>query len=278
MSDTDEFITHLQRFGLTEQEAQLYFRLLASGPTTSSSLTEVLSLDHEDINRMLTTLIENDMVRPSLQSPTKYAAVELDVVLEAAMQNCASELQDVKARRQEFVAFSRQHPLHPSADVSTFKMLRNVREIASVAISTLLSTEEEFLWIAPKEGLELASTFGINNAVHEFYERGGSARGITDITAQTIPLVQELLDIGEEVRHFDGYRGMYYGVFDRRHCMSAINIDVSQLTPDTPARALYTEDSLYAQYLLALFELLWKQSVSAEERIQELLERGAGQS
>jgi len=183
----------------------------------------------------------------------------------------------MKARQQEFIAFSRQHPLHPSADASTFKMLRNIREIASVAISTLLSTEAEFLWIAPREGLLFGSKFGINNVVHELYERGGSTRGITDITAQTIPLVQKLLDIGEDVRHFDGYRGMYYGLFDRRHCMSAINVDVKQLTPDTPARALYTEDSLYAQHLLALFEFLWKQAVPAQQRIDELLEHETGE-
>ncbi len=129
--------------------------------------------------------------------------------------------------------------------------------------------------MSPKEGLEMASTFGINNVVHELYENGGCTRGMTNVTDETIPLVQELLDIGEDVRHFDGYRGMYYGVFDRRHCISAINIDVKQLTPDTPARALYTEDSLYAQHLLVFFELLWKQATPAQQRIDELLEHEA---
>ncbi|MGZ4932124.1 MAG: hypothetical protein ACXV46_04990 [Halobacteriota archaeon] len=36
---------------------------------------------------------------------------------------------------------------------------------------------------------------------------------------------------------------------------------------------LYTDKSRYATYLLSLFELLWKQSVPAQQRIDELLEQ-----
>ncbi len=89
-----------------------------------------------------------------------------------------------------------------------------------------------------------------------------------------IPLVQELLDIGEDVRHFEGYREMYHVLFDRKHCTSAINADIKQITPDTPARALYTEDSLYAQHLFTLCDLMRKQAVPAQECIDELLKRG----
>ncbi len=137
MSSEDESVRHLLGLGLNEKEAQLYFHLLKYGPTTSSSLAKALSVDLEDIHRTLTALIEEDIVRPSLSSPTMYVAVELSIVLEAAMQRRASELQDMEAREQELREYSYQHPLHPSADLSTFKMLRNIREIASVALSTL---------------------------------------------------------------------------------------------------------------------------------------------
>lgn len=247
----DAFITGLIEFDLTEQEAQCYYYLLTCGPQTSPSLAKALSVDRDGVHRTLTTLIEKDMVRPSLQSPTTYVAVELSIALETAMQHRTSELEDIKARQQELREFSHQHPLHPSAEVSTLQVVRNVREIASTVLSTLLSTEAEFLWIVPKEGLHVASIFGINDIVRELCERGGCTRGITDITAPMIPLVQELLDIGEEVRHLDGYRGVYYALFDSQHCMSAINVDMKQLTPDTPASALYTNDSVYATYLLS---------------------------
>jgi hypothetical protein len=37
-----------------------------------------------------------------------------------------------------------------------------------------MSATKEFLWIAPKEGLLLASMFGINDVVNELAERGGT--------------------------------------------------------------------------------------------------------
>jgi len=92
-----------------------------------------------------------------------------------------------------------------------------------------------------------------------------------------IPLVQEVLDIGEDVRHFEGYQGLYFGVFDRKHCVSAINIGVKQVKLDEPATMLYTDDPAYAGYLVTTFEMLWERSVPGEQRIHELLKQGPPQ-
>jgi hypothetical protein len=83
------------------------------------------------------------------------------------------------------------------------------------------------------------------------------------------------LDIGADVRHFGDYRGAYYGVFDKKHCISAINIDVKHLKLDEPLSMLYTDNPVYARYLITTFEMFWKQAVPAEERINELLKDGS---
>ncbi|MGZ4907610.1 MAG: helix-turn-helix domain-containing protein, partial [Halobacteriota archaeon] len=81
MTDEDDFITHLMGFGLTEKEAQCYFHLLRYGPKTPSPLAKALHTYREDVHRTLTVLIEKGMVRPSLDSPTVYTAVELETAL-----------------------------------------------------------------------------------------------------------------------------------------------------------------------------------------------------
>jgi len=116
--------------------------------------------------------------------------------------------------------------------------------------------------------------FGVNDVVQELSRRGGKTRGITDITHDTIPLVQEVIDVGEEVPHVDGYLGLFYTVFDKKHCISAINIDIKHHKPDEPATMLYTDDPVYARYFVSTFERLWQQSTPAEQRIQELLKQG----
>src|SRR5674536_220210 len=89
-------------------------------------------------------------------------------------------------------------------------MLKTTKEVVSTTILTIGHTNEEFIWIVPKEGLQAASMFGINSVVQELTERGGKTRAITDITYNTIPFVQEVIDAGVEARHFEGYSGLLY--------------------------------------------------------------------
>jgi sugar-specific transcriptional regulator TrmB len=278
MTAEDEFIRRLIGFGLSEKEAQTYLHLLKYGPKTPSPLAKALHTYREDAHRTLTGLIDNGMVRPSLDAPTIYTAVDLDTALESAIKKHESELREMETRKLELQELAKQHRFRASDEVGTFKMLKNIREIVSTAIPIISSIEQEFLWIAPKEGVQLSCLFGINDLVRELSERGGKTRGITDITYSTIPFVQELLDVGEDVRHSEGYRGVYYGVFDRKHCISAINIDVKHVRLNEVASMLYATDPVYGRYLASTFEMLWNQSVPAEQRIQELLEQGPPQA
>jgi hypothetical protein len=82
--------------------------------------------------------------------------------------------------------------------------------------------------------------------------------------------VRELLQIGEQVRHIDKH-GVMFVVFDRKHSMTAIS-NPARVSLNAPMAALWTDDPNYAEYLAATFEMLWKQSVPADQRIKELLE------
>jgi hypothetical protein len=78
------------------------------------------------------------------------------------------------------------------------------------------------------------------------------------------------------VRH--NGEGFSYNVFDKKISTSAINANLTRFSPDEPLIALHTTDRTYARYLVSTFELLWKQSIPAEKRIQELLQEGPPQA
>jgi len=274
MVDDSKFITKLIEFGFSEKEAQLYLHLLKYGPKPTSLLAKSLKTYREDVYRMLTSLIDKGMVRPSLETPTVYAAVDLDIALETALKKRESELREMEMRKQELQELSKQQRFRPSDEFSTFKILKSVKEIVTVSISSLTSAEKELLFVVPADMLVIASLYGINEESKKLIERGGRVRGISDISYTYIEPAQELLNIGEDIRHYDRYRGLFFGVIDRKICFSSINADISRISLDEPSILLWTDDPIYAEYLASTFEMLWERSIPAAQRIEELLKEG----
>ncbi|MGZ8879494.1 MAG: TrmB family transcriptional regulator [Halobacteriota archaeon] len=277
MDDNAPFITRLIEFGLSEKEAQLYLHLLKYGPKTPSPLAKSLKTYREDVHRTLTSLIEKGMVRPSLDSPTQYTAVELESALESALKKHETELREMEQRKRELEELSRQQRFRPSDEVSTFKILKSVKDVMTVSLSALASAEKEWMAVIPPIASVLSSLFVIEDD-KQFIGRGGRIRFITDITYPYVETIREHLDAGMEVRHFDNYSGLLFFVFDGKIGMSVINVaDLKRASLSELVSVLWTDDPAYAQYLGSTFELLWEQSIPAEERIQELLKQGRPQ-
>jgi sugar-specific transcriptional regulator TrmB len=274
MADDSEFISRLISFGLNEKEAQLYFHLLKYGPKPPSLLAKSLKTYREDVYRTLTSLIDKGMVNPSLETPTVYAAVDLEIALDAALKKHESELREMEMKKQELQELSRQQRFRPSDEFATYKILKSVKEVMAASISLVSSMEEEFLVCVNEVAAVVASLYGINETAKELIDRGGKVRIITDISYPLIELAQQLLDIGEDVRHYDKYQGIMFLVFDRKSSISAINADVKRMSLDEPVSALWSDDSTYANYLVSTFDLLWEQAIPAVQRIEELLEEG----
>jgi sugar-specific transcriptional regulator TrmB len=277
MDDEAEFITRLIGFGLSEKEAQLYLHLLKYGPKTPSPLAKSLKTYREDVHRTLTSLIEKGMVRPSLDAPTIYAAVDLDAALESAVKKHESELREMETRKRELHELSERQRFRPSDEVATFKIIKSIKELVGISGPLAAAAKNEIVIITPGEVIAVASMFGITDEVKNMIGRGGNFRMLTDVSYSDIGFINEALDIGEDIGHLDGYQGVYFAVVDRKICLHGINLDIKHLALTQPIAMLYTDDPIYAEYLLATFEMLWQQSVPAAQRIEELKKQGPPQ-
>ena len=132
--------------------------------------------------------------------------------------------------------------------------------------------KEEWLVAVPGIATVIACLFGVNDAAAALIQRGGKVRTIIDISYPVIDNVRELLNIGEDVRHIDRH-GISFVVFDRKQSITGLSVP-ERVSLSAPMSGLWTDNPTYAMYLVTTFEMLWKQSVPAEERIQELLEQG----
>jgi sugar-specific transcriptional regulator TrmB len=112
-------------------------------------LAKSLKTYREDVYRTLTGLIDKDMVKPSLETPTVYAAVDFDLALEAAFKKHETELREMEQRKQELEELSKQQHFRPSDEFSTFEFLTSLREVITTSISNLASTKKEWVTVVP---------------------------------------------------------------------------------------------------------------------------------
>jgi sugar-specific transcriptional regulator TrmB len=171
------------------------------------------------VHRTLASLIEKGMVHPSLESPTIYAAVDLDTALGSALQKQQSELREMEQKSRELHELLKQQRFRHSDEVSTFKIIKNMKGFIAVSMLLLDALQEEWLAAAPAILTAFASLFGVNEAVSEFIKRGGKVRAIIDISYQVIEPVREMISIGEEVRHIDQHE-ITFVVFDKKSLLA----------------------------------------------------------
>jgi len=152
-------------------------------------------------------------------------------------------------------------------------ILESVKDAIAAASAVVESAESELLWLLPPELLAFAGTYGLTTRSKMLIENGVRVRGITQISEAHIDMVRRFLDIGEEVRHIDQYRGEFLVVADKKESISSIPqqaVTVDGLSLDDRIIGFWTDDPTYAEYLANIFEASWKEALDARKRIQEL--------
>ena len=215
MADDSEFLSRLMSFGLSKKEAQAYLHLLKYGPKPPTLLAKSLKTYRKDVYRTLTVLMNKGMVNPSLETPTVYAAVDLDIALDTALKKHESELREMEMRKRELQELSRQQQFRPSDEYPTFKIIKSLRESEAVTSSLINSAEREITNIIPELALALSPLYWIKD-MKKFIDRGGQMKCITDFSYKYMESVQQHLDIGVDVRQLTGYQGLWFAVYDRK--------------------------------------------------------------
>ena len=153
-------------------------------------------------------------------------------------------------------------------------ILENVKDIIAAGLTAVESAKNEIIWLLPPQMLVFAGQFDLTNKSKVLIERGGRVRGITQISETDLRFVRELLDIGEDVRHVDQYRGEFMVVVDKTECISSIpqqSVNIGDLSLDDRVVGFWTDEPAYAEYLITTFEAAWNEAVDGKKRIEELI-------
>jgi hypothetical protein len=149
-------------------------------------------------------------------------------------------------------------------------IVENVTDALAVGSNVIESAKNEIVWLVPPEMLVFSAQFGLTEKCKKLIENGGRVRGITQITNVYRDVIQQLLDIGEEIRHVDNYQGAFMVVGDKKESISSIYLDLEELSLDDELRAFWTDNEAYADYLMSTFDFEWNGAVDAKKKLTEL--------
>jgi sugar-specific transcriptional regulator TrmB len=272
IDDEGALIQLLGAFGLGEKEAQLYVHLLKYGPKRAGDLARSLKTYREDVYRRCARLIDDGMAAKSTEDSPRYSPVELDKALDAALSARQRELRRLQGVKQELVEDGAGALSRGAHNARSFKMLKTVGEVVT-AISQLINSAETSVIFVADPRFNLISMGGFLDHQRCAVERDVIVRGVLDISPRNLSAAREYLGCSVELRHADQYRGMTMVVADSRQSVSLIYADLkTALSLDENIAALSSDSVTQADFLTSAFEMAWNQAISAEERIDELLQ------
>ena len=273
--DNEQALTKLlSEFGLGEKEAQLYVHLLKYGPKRAGSLARSLKTYREDAYRRCARLIDAGMIVKSTEDASRYAPVDLEEALDAALISHQRELHRLQRVKHELVGKTKGALSRGADSAHAFKMLKTVGELVA-AISQLINSAETSVVFVAHPKFNFITMGGFLDHLKCAVGREVRVRGVIDISLQNLSAGREYLEGGIELRHTNTSRGMTLLVADGKRSISLIHAALkAALSLDESVAALRSDSVAQAEFLASAFEMAWEQASGAEERIDELLKQG----
>ena len=272
--DNEQALTKLlSEFGVGEREAQLYVHLLKYGPKRAGDLAQSLKTYRDDAYRRCTRLVDAAMIIKSVGDSLRYAPLDLDKALDAALMSRQRELRRLQRVKHELAGNTNGALSRAADNAHAFKMLKTVGELVA-AISQLINSAEKSVVFVAHPQFTLIAMGGFLDHLKCAVGRGVHVRGVLDISLENLSAGREYLEAGVELRHASPYRGMTLLVADGNRSISLIHAALkAALSLDENVAALWSDSFAQAAFLVSAFEMAWEQASGAEERIDALLQQ-----
>ncbi|MGZ4935945.1 MAG: TrmB family transcriptional regulator [Halobacteriota archaeon] len=262
----------LKDFGLKEKEARFYLVLLRHGPKTVGELAKELGTYREDAYRTLITLSRKGVVEESISKPIRYSATDPEKALDMITISQAHELHRMEAYKQEALEILRELGAPEGAAFETCNVIRGRSEVMR-ALSKLTQTATESVVVAViADMVPFIVRWGVISDYVTVVQRSVDIRCVTEVTPHNLNTIQQMIEGGIAVHHWDHYDSLIFTVVDSKESMVNIDFDLHKhQSQDLHTCAFWCNSTNYAKRLTSIFDDVWRRSIPAQERIQQLL-------
>jgi sugar-specific transcriptional regulator TrmB len=264
---SEKLTKELTSFGLTGNEAKVYLGLLQLKRANARAIAKLSNIPRQEIYRVLPQLEKLGMVEVIIGKPTKFLAIDPEVVLSELIERqqeiltkqiselrekkrmLENELKKVEGRSAgvirpepvQFALISGQHLV----DEKIQEMLRNAKS--------------EVLWMAPKLEIRRAVFYDRDKMLRQCVQRNVKVRIITEIDKRNIQEIKKLSRFCE-IKHTIGVTSLFTIVDDEELIVGSAVYTSEDLTSGGLVHKLWTNDSSHINIIKEFFEKVWSSS------------------
>lgn len=258
----DRLAADLQGAGLSEEETEVYLRLLRTGETKVRTLTSYFDVSRSKLYRLLDGMVNEGTVKKSLERPTRYEAVDPELVIRDRLTSLEQECDQLEDLLDTAVEPLREMQAEGGREIDHhWTRIQGTQRIFEALQGAARNVEERIWWASTNDvvvRLDLPPVDRLWKTASGMAAEGTDTRLLLDLPQPKVDEIPRwLTDEGLEIRERD---------LDRRPVDFALLDDVVflwtrtrevALGPEAEAMTVRTNAPGVRAPLAVLFDEIW---------------------
>jgi len=267
----ERIVSELTKYGLSYEEAKVYFHLVKIGPSKASTIAAIVGFDRVKTYRILQKLVEERLVDVSLSKPMLFTAHPPQEVLNNLIQQMRNRLRSAEEGLKSLLEEWRKLPIvTPMIQQPKFRIIQGRVQIYSQIMRMLNKAVRKALLLTQGDDLVWLGHGGVQEVLFEAAKRGVYVKILTEFDSRLIEVVEEYCN-RVEVRYAK------VPTLFRLFIIDGSEVIISTY-PTPPSRldeeedvGLWTDSQSFASGLEIFFNEMWQAAIDARLRIKSLV-------
>lgn len=271
----------LQDLGLSKRESEVYIFLSQHGMQQVTSISMRLKIERVQTYRILKNLQDKSVIEATLETPTRFAAVPFDRLLDSLIKTRRAEATALENKKIELISYWRN--LSAKAfeyPIPKFRVLIDQKRIYAEIIRLVNEAKKEVLGLTTSSDIIQEDLAGILDLMTSLARKNRTLqlKMLTSISKENMKIVEEKLrgvsrgNLNVQWRHLDtGSKGYpQFMMRDGEEVILYVTYGNKSSLPRQPDSGLCINSEMFVSALRQSFLDIWHNATPAVERIGEL--------
>jgi sugar-specific transcriptional regulator TrmB len=249
----------LKEFGFSEEEAEIYVFLLATGPTPARVIARRFDVNRMRVYRTLKDLEEKGLVHRIMERPFRFVAEPIDGLLKKYIQKTKEKLLNLQINEQRIIEDLEKI----QSDISTivveprFRIYQGRQQVYELLAQMCDRVEKEISIVTTSSDILRFSLWGIDDKLTNLSKLGIKVRMLTQVDKTDINDVEEFSRY-IDIRHIELPSPVRFVMIDGVENLTSVAMDDSMSMTTNDDTGLWTNAPSFTTIMKVFYESIWR--------------------